>query len=584
MSDKTTTPPSTSITIKAVVFDLDGLMFNTEDVFNASGRELLKRRGHVMTPEILSQMMGRRAEEAFAILIEMLNLTETIPELLAESQKIFDSLLESALAPMPGLFHLLDHIENARLPKAVATSSGRTYLEGILSRFELLERFPLTLTAEDVTKGKPHPEIYLSAANRLGVEPPEMLVLEDSEAGTRAAAAAGAVAISVPHEHSRAHDFTVAHYVAETGKSMRILYGAFAQGQGHFSKAAVLVPILERYGHDVRVISSGCAKPPTGYRFTWHQHFPGLSYAVTNGRPDYRRTFSKWLRELPRVARHLWTLRKMVREFQPDFVISDFEPLSASPLIRPRCEVVAISRQVTLFDHSIPLPPDDNETHRRLTRSVIRLFTAGADRLYGYHYEPASFRCVPPIIRPDLHRVAPEEGDHVVVYNHYDTAESGSPDKLIEWSKRRKVEVRAYGFPKMPRENVGGVRFRPPGQAEMLDDMRTARAVITSAGLSTPLEAFLLQKPVGVVPIPRHWEQHVNAFHLREAQMANASKLWDYDHLLETAVPAADHPLGAWLRTPAERVLAHILPDGFLPGPDKSTPKPPPTSADRTAA
>lgn len=204
------------VQIRAVVFDLDGLMFNTEDVFNASGRELLRRRGHEMTPVLLSQMMGRRAEESFGILIETLGLKETIPELLAESQQIFDGLLDSILAPMPGLFELLDRIERANLPKGVATSSGRNYLNKLLTRFELLDRFPMTLTAEDVTLGKPHPEIYTSAAERLEVEPGEMLVLEDSEAGTRAASAAGAVAVSIPHEHSRAQDFSVAHYVAES--------------------------------------------------------------------------------------------------------------------------------------------------------------------------------------------------------------------------------------------------------------------------------------------------------------------------------------------------------------------------------
>ncbi len=204
------------IQISAVVFDLDGLMFNTEDIFNQSGRELLSRRGHELTPELLSQMMGRRAEEAFEIMIELLDLKETVAELLAESQIIFDGLLDSILAPMPGLFKLLDHIEAAKLPKAVATSSGRAYLEKILGRFDLLERFPMTLTAEDVTLGKPNPEIYLTAAKRLEIAPESMLVLEDSEAGTRSAASAGAVIVSVPHEHSRAHDFSVAHYVAES--------------------------------------------------------------------------------------------------------------------------------------------------------------------------------------------------------------------------------------------------------------------------------------------------------------------------------------------------------------------------------
>ena len=200
--------------VKAVAFDLDGLMFNTEDVFNSSGRELLRRRGHEMTHELLSRMMGRRAPEAFAVMVEMLQLSESIEDLLAESRDIFYAMLETHLAPMPGLFELLDGIERCRIPKAVATSSHRAYLEDILGRFDLLKRFNVILTAEDVTHGKPHPEIYLAAADRLGVAPSEMLVLEDSEAGTCSAAAAGATVISVPHEHSRTHDFSRATHTA----------------------------------------------------------------------------------------------------------------------------------------------------------------------------------------------------------------------------------------------------------------------------------------------------------------------------------------------------------------------------------
>jgi beta-phosphoglucomutase-like phosphatase (HAD superfamily) len=81
----------------------------------------------------------------------------------------------------------------------------------------------VTLTAEDVTQGKPHPEIYLTAASRIGVKPGEMLVLEDSEMGTRSAAAAGAVAVSVPHEHSRNHNFSSAYLIAEGLHDPRIL-------------------------------------------------------------------------------------------------------------------------------------------------------------------------------------------------------------------------------------------------------------------------------------------------------------------------------------------------------------------------
>jgi HAD superfamily hydrolase (TIGR01509 family) len=202
--------------IRAVVFDLDGLMFNTEDIFNEVGRQVLHRRGKEMTRDLLQQMMGRRAPEALQLMIDFHSLeADTIPGLIEESRILFTELAVDRLAPMPGLFALLEHIEARGLAKGVATSSGRRYLDEILGRFDIISRFALTLTAEDVTHGKPHPEIYLTAAHRLGVAPQEMLVLEDSYAGTTAAVKAGAYAVSVPNDHSRYQDFSHAAYVAE---------------------------------------------------------------------------------------------------------------------------------------------------------------------------------------------------------------------------------------------------------------------------------------------------------------------------------------------------------------------------------
>jgi HAD superfamily hydrolase (TIGR01509 family) len=198
------------------VFDLDGLMFNTEDVFTLAGTELLRRRNKPAPREMFDRMMGRRPHEAIGVMIDMMELSETTDELLAESERLFRGLLDEWLAPMPGLFELLQLIEARQLPKGVATSSPRHYLLGLLRRFQLEERFAVTLTAEDVTHGKPHPEIYLKAAERMGVAPAEMLVLEDSAAGTQAAAAAGAHIISVPHVHSRGHDFSRAKGVASS--------------------------------------------------------------------------------------------------------------------------------------------------------------------------------------------------------------------------------------------------------------------------------------------------------------------------------------------------------------------------------
>jgi HAD superfamily hydrolase (TIGR01509 family) len=202
--------------IRAVCFDLDGLMFNTEHVFFDAGSVLLRRRGLEMTVEVMNVLIGRRPQESFQALVKFLKLDESPEALRAESKVIYDALLAHRLAPMPGLLDLLSQIEARNLPKGVATSSPRRYLNEVLGRFELLPRFAITLTAEDVVLGKPNPEIYLKAATALGVQPDEMLVLEDSHAGTKAAVAAGAHVVSIPHEFTAAHDFSGARHIAKS--------------------------------------------------------------------------------------------------------------------------------------------------------------------------------------------------------------------------------------------------------------------------------------------------------------------------------------------------------------------------------
>ena len=200
--------------IQAVCFDLDGLMFNTEEVFYVSADVLLQRRGMRMSRGAMDAMLGRRPLESLTAFRDYMKLDEEPADLLAESRVIFHEMLNDHLQPMPGLYDLLDLIESRALPKGVATSSPRDYLDHIFGRFDLAPRFPIRLTAESVTHGKPNPEIYLKVAELLGVHPENMLVLEDSETGTRAAAAAGAFIVSIPHEHTSGHDFSQSRYIA----------------------------------------------------------------------------------------------------------------------------------------------------------------------------------------------------------------------------------------------------------------------------------------------------------------------------------------------------------------------------------
>ncbi|MHB0961264.1 MAG: HAD family hydrolase [Pirellulaceae bacterium] len=208
--------------IQAVVFDLDGLMVNTEELYEAVGTELLRRRGREFTGPLLDAMMGRPSPVALQIMIDWHQLDATVPQLEAETDALFPDILDRRLALLSGLPELLAALEGAGIPKAVATSSRRSFVIDVLSRFDLVSRFAFLLTAEDVTKGKPDPEIYLTACERLACLPPHVLVLEDSENGCRAAVAAGTYAVAVPGFHSRNHCFEGTQFIAQTLADPRI--------------------------------------------------------------------------------------------------------------------------------------------------------------------------------------------------------------------------------------------------------------------------------------------------------------------------------------------------------------------------
>ena len=202
--------------MRAVVFDMDGLMFNTEDVYTDVGSLLLRRRGYEFTEELKHKIMGLQPQPAFETLIRDCNLADTWQELTVESNRLFLELFQGIIQPMPGLLELLDALESANIPKAIGTSSSRELVMECLRVYDMAKRFQFVLAAEDIVNGKPHPEIYWTAAARLGVPAAEMLVLEDSQNGCLAAVAAGAFAVAVPGEHSRRHDFSQASLVVDS--------------------------------------------------------------------------------------------------------------------------------------------------------------------------------------------------------------------------------------------------------------------------------------------------------------------------------------------------------------------------------
>ncbi len=209
--------------LRAVVFDLDGVLANTEDLYEEACVAVLGRRGKTYDPPLREQMMGRPVADAIRIMIEAHDLTDPADVLLQECRQVLNGLMATLLAPMPGVVELLDRLQTATVPVAVATSSLHEYADFVLSQLGLKQRFRFVLTAEDITRGKPDPEIYRLASERLGLRPQQVMVLEDSANGCRAAVDAGAYAVAVPNRHTAKHDFAGAKFTAKSLSDPRIL-------------------------------------------------------------------------------------------------------------------------------------------------------------------------------------------------------------------------------------------------------------------------------------------------------------------------------------------------------------------------
>ena len=205
-----------SFPLSAVAFDLDGLLVNTEELYSEVGHTLLNRRGKQFTRSLKNAMTGLPGPQAFAVMIEQAQLTDTADQLSAESAVIFADILPARVRALTGVFELLNFLDCLQLPRCVATSSSRRFALEVLRLVGIHERIDFVITAEDVEHGKPAPDIYLNAATRMQVAPCNMLVLEDSHHGSRAGIASGACTVAVPGPHSEDHDFSGVHYRADT--------------------------------------------------------------------------------------------------------------------------------------------------------------------------------------------------------------------------------------------------------------------------------------------------------------------------------------------------------------------------------
>ena len=203
---------------RAIIFDMDGVLVDSEPLFLNAINRLLLQEGVSPVSEAENQefLIGTTIEETW----RQLKLRRPLP-LPAETyinryDGIVREVMMQELAPQPGVRELIAACRQRGLPKAVASSSLHIWVDLKLAAIGLTDAFDLVLGGDDVTHGKPEPDIYLKAAAGLGLPPEQCIAIEDSPVGIAAAVAAGTRTIAVRTDYTRHLDVSQAHAILET--------------------------------------------------------------------------------------------------------------------------------------------------------------------------------------------------------------------------------------------------------------------------------------------------------------------------------------------------------------------------------
>jgi HAD superfamily hydrolase (TIGR01509 family) len=196
--------------VKALIFDMDGLLVDSEGLASMAMNRMLDARGITPRAEIYERLLGRRLVEALAIVKEGYGIEgEDVDALVAEYAVFRTEALRGSVQPMPGALEIVERAALAALPVALATSAMRIHVDVSLGETGLAGKFVSETTGDEVSRGKPAPDLFLLAAERLGLSPEEVIVLEDSPLGVEAARNAHMRVIGVIGHDDRVAEFPV---------------------------------------------------------------------------------------------------------------------------------------------------------------------------------------------------------------------------------------------------------------------------------------------------------------------------------------------------------------------------------------
>lgn len=291
-----------------------------------------------------------------------------------------------------------------------------------------------------------------------------------------------------------------------------ILYGVNGEGAGHSTRAREVLAHLVSRGHRVHVASfdRGLENLKNDFEAT---EIYGFRFAYVNNRVRFKRTIARNLITVPQARRSLKKLNELVDDLQINLIITDFEPLTCHIGHRRHLPIISIDNQHCLTNAVVSYP----KQYRRdaaAAKLVTKLMTPQADAylLISFFNAPIRKRktfVFPPLLRGEILRAEPREGDHVLVY-----VTSPAPALAKQLSSIRCHFV-AYGFGREGTE--GNIVYKKPSLDGFFADLVDARAVIANSGFSLVTEALHLGKPYLGVPVRHQFEQVFNAYWLEKS-------------------------------------------------------------------
>jgi HAD superfamily hydrolase (TIGR01509 family) len=187
----------TDRTFRAVIFDLDGVLWDGEPLYHEAFNIVLAPFGHRVSDDDYDQIIGTSVEACWDWLRDRFNLSEPLARFLRSYDETVLRLLKRPVEPLPGARPLIGELRSRGIRVAVASASLRQWVDATLRGLGLQDAFDTTVSASDVDNSKPAPDLFLAAARRLGVAPQDCLVVEDTLAGVRSAKAAYMFAIQL---------------------------------------------------------------------------------------------------------------------------------------------------------------------------------------------------------------------------------------------------------------------------------------------------------------------------------------------------------------------------------------------------